>query len=73
MVHEQAIKIDKMMEGLRSKIAFMIHDAVIIDLADEDRYDLPDIMGTFSNTRFGHFKTNLTAGKDLGNMKGLKL
>ena len=48
MVHEQAIKIDKLLEKMKSKIAFMIHDAVIIDLCEDDRYDLPDLLESFS-------------------------
>jgi len=73
MVHEQAIKIDKLLDKMKSKIAFMIHDAVIIDLCEDDRYELPDLLETFSQTRFGKFKVNITAGQSLGSMKGLKL
>ena len=73
MVHEQAIRIDKMLEPFKTNIAFLIHDAVILDLAENDRYELPDILQAFSDTRLGKFKVNVMAGKSLGDMKGLKL
>ena len=65
MVHEQAIRIDKMLEPFKTNIAFLIHDAVILDLAENDRYELPDILQAFSDTRLGKFKVNVMAGKSL--------
>ena len=73
MVHEQAIRIDKMLQPFKTNIAFLIHDAVILDLAENDRYELPDILQAFSDTRLGKFKVNVMAGNSLGDMKGLKL
>ena len=58
---------------VKSNIAFLIHDAVIIDLADEDRYEILNMLDTFSNTRLGTFKVNTSIGKNLGEMKELKL
>jgi hypothetical protein len=73
MVHEQAYKVYELLKGRKSNIMFLIHDAVYIDLAEEDRYDLVNILDTFKKTRYDTFKVNVSAGKNLGAMKELKL
>lgn len=73
MVHEQAYKIYKLLKGRKSNISFLIHDAVYIDLDDEDRYEILNLLDTFKDTRYGSFKINISAGKNLGQMKELKL
>ena len=61
------------MKGKKSHIAFLIHDAVYIDLADEDRYELINLLDTFKQTRYNAFKVNVSAGRSLGDMRELKL
>jgi hypothetical protein len=73
MVHEQAYKVYELLKGRKSHIAFLIHDAVYIDLADEDRNELLNLLDTFRKTRYDMFKVNVSAGKNLGAMKELKL
>jgi|TARA_Y100000296_G_scaffold1623_1_gene1677 hypothetical protein len=73
MVHEQAYKVYKLLEGMKSNIAFLIHDAVYIDLAEDDRYEILNLLDTFKQTRYNMFKVNVSAGRNLGEMKELKL
>ena len=73
MVHEQAYKIYNILKGKKSHIAFLIHDAVYIDLAEEDRYELLKVLDIFKKTRYGIYKVNVSAGKTLGAMKELRL
>jgi len=73
MVHEQAYKLYKLLKGRKSYISFLIHDAVYIDLAEEDRYEVLNLLDTFRETRYGRVKVNVSAAKNLGEMKGLKL
>ena len=73
MVHEQAYKVYELLKGRKSHIAFLIHDAVYIDLADEDRNELLNLLDTFRKTRYDVFKVNVSAGRNLGEMKELKL
>jgi hypothetical protein len=73
MVHEQAYKVYELLKGKKSHIAFLIHDAVYIDLADEDRKELLNLLDTFKKTRYDMFKVNVSAGRNLGEMKDLKL
>jgi DNA polymerase I-like protein with 3'-5' exonuclease and polymerase domains len=72
MFLRQVLKVNKLLEGRKSKIAFMIHDSLIIDLAKEDRQLIGDIEKTFSETDFGAFKTNISAGKTFGEMRIIK-
>jgi hypothetical protein len=73
MVHEQAYKLYQILRNRRSYISFLIHDAVYIDLAEEDRYEILNLLDTFKKTRYNIFKVNVSAGKNLGEMKELKL
>ena len=73
MVHEQAYKVYELLKGRKSHIAFLIHDAVYIDLAEEDRYEILNLLDTFKQTRYNMFKVNVSAGRNLGEMKELKL
>jgi hypothetical protein len=73
MVHEQAYKVYKLLQNRKSKISFLIHDAVYIDLAEEDRYDILNWLHEFKTTRYGKFKVNASAGKNLAEMKDLRI
>tara|TARA_Y100000034_G_scaffold132528_1_gene195763 strand:+ start:892 stop:2091 length:1200 start_codon:yes stop_codon:yes gene_type:complete len=73
MVHEQAYKVYELLKGRKSHISFLIHDAVYIDLAEEDRYEILNLLDTFKKTRYSRFKVNVSAGKNLGEMKELRL
>jgi len=73
MVHEQAHKIYEFLKGRKSNISFLIHDAVYIDLAEEDRYEILNLLDIFRKTRYDRFKVNVSVGKNLGEMKELKL
>ena len=64
-----AMEIDKMLNNRRSFISFCIHDSLVIDFAKEDRDVIDDLIKSFSHTRFGEFKTNLSIGRDFGHMK----
>ena len=73
MVHEQAYKVYELLKGRKSHISFLIHDAVYVDLAEEDRYEILNLLDTFKKTRYDVFKVNVSAGRTLGEMKELKL
>ena len=64
----QAIKLWLMLRGKKSKIAFCIHDSLVIDYASEDKDMLADIVKVFSDTDLGKYKINVKYGKDFKNM-----
>jgi len=69
----RVIELDRFLRDTDSRVAFTLHDSVIIDLADRDRRLVPRMIEIFSDTELGKFKTNVSAGKDFGSMKRLKL
>lgn len=71
MVLRQAIKVDKMLEGKKSKIKMIIHDNIVIDVSKEDKELVKSIIDVYNNTEFGKFKTSVKIGKKLGEMKKL--
>jgi len=73
IVLEKAVAIDKMLEGRESFISHIIHDEVVIDLADEDKELTPEIKEVFSETLYGKYLVNLQAGKNYFDLKELKL
>ena len=64
-----AIKVNKLLQDKKSFISFCIHDSLVLDLSLEDRELLTNINKIFSSTRFGDIRTNLSIGKDFGQMK----
>lgn len=70
---EQVLKIDKMLEGRRSDVAFTIHDSLVIDFDLEDMEIVQGILGRFEETRFGKFKTNIAGGRNFGQMKEMDI
>ena len=68
----QALEVNKLLEGRKSFISFMIHDSLVIDFSEEDRGLISSIHKIFSRTRFGDFLATVKAGKNFGEMKELK-
>ena len=62
-------KISNFLRATRSHVAFVVHDSVIIDLHQDDRRMIPQLVEMFGDTKLGKFKTNCSIGKNLGNMK----
>ena len=69
LVLEQAVKLDLMLKGKKSKIAFIIHDSIVIDVSKEDFNNIKSMVECFGNTRLGKFQVNLSGGKSFGEMK----
>jgi hypothetical protein len=65
----QMIKVFNFLKGRKSFIAFTIHDNIVIDLAEEDKKDLKEIMKIYSSTDLGMFKVNVKAGNNYGEMR----
>ena len=66
---QQMVKVNKLLEGKNSFISFTIHDNIVIDLADEEKRFLPQMVEIFSDTECGKFLVNVKAGSSFGNMK----
>jgi len=69
LVLKQMIKVANLLKGKKSHIAFIIHDSVVIDFAEEDRNLISNIIETFKATEFGEYKVSVHAGENFGELK----
>jgi len=72
LFHRQTLKLNKKLTK-KTKIAFLIHDCLVLDLADEEKSELPELIEELSNTKFGKFPVNVKIGNNYGNMKKVKI
>ena len=72
---KQALKIEFLLrnQSFGSHIAFLIHDAIVLDMKKEDDNLLKSMVALMGSTNFGKFKVNIKRGKTLGSMKDIKL
>jgi hypothetical protein len=70
---DRAVELDKALEDTKSKVAFIVHDEVVLDIHEEDRYRIPELKEVFQNNKLGSFRVNVKAGKSYGELKELKL
>ena len=71
LVLEQAVKLDHLLKNKKSKIAFIVHDSIVVDVDKKDLNIIKSMVSCFSETRLGKFKVNLSGGKDFGNMRAV--
>ena len=70
---DRAVALDKALEDCKSKVAFIVHDEIVLDIHAEDRYKIPELKEVFQNTKLGKFRANIKAGKSYGVMKEIEL
>lgn len=68
----QMIKVADILKDTKSFIAFSLHDSVTIDITNEDKHLLPQIIEIFGDTDLGRYMVNVSAGADYGNMQKIK-
>ena len=73
VVLRRLIKVRERLRGLKSRVAFTLHDSIVIDLSNEDRRLIPELINHFGQNELGHFKVNVQVGRDFGKMKALNL
>jgi len=62
----------EMLENKKSEIRFLVHDSVLLDLSDEDKALLPEMIDKFSKTPLGKYKVGVSIGKSYGEMRKMK-
>ena len=73
IVLQNAYKIMKMLKDRKSKIAFTLHDSIIVDASKQDADILRDIKTQFEETPWGPFMSTCKIGKNFGTLKELAL
>jgi hypothetical protein len=68
---KQALKVDCLLRSASagSSVAFLIHDAIIIDMKKSDDSLIDAVCSLMSSTNFGKFKINISSGKTLGDLR----
>ena len=64
LVNDRAVALDKFLKDKKTFISHIVHDEVVLDMPDSERYLIPEIKKIFSQNSLAEFKTNLRAGKD---------
>ena len=70
---KQMVKIHDCLKDKQSFIAFSLHDSLVLDFSKEDLKNVPELVTMFSNTDLGQYLTNVSIGKNFGEMKKWKL
>ena len=71
IVVENSYNILNFLKNRKSKIAFTMHDSVILDVHPSETSLLKQIKGIFENTKWGNFLSNCKVGKNFGEMREL--
>lgn len=68
---KQALKINYLLNNKSSGsfLAFVIHDAIVLDMKNEDRHLLKYVKKIMGSTNFGEFMVNTKEGNNLGNLR----
>jgi hypothetical protein len=67
------LKVWDYLKDKKSKIAFSIHDSLVIDYDRSEYHLLPEIVDIFADTDFGKYKVNVSGGKSFGKMKEMSI
>lgn len=73
LFHRQILKMNKLLEGKKSFVSFLVHDCLVLDLAESEKDILVDLVRTLSDTQWGTFPVNVKIGANYGDMKKVKL
>lgn len=72
LVLSKAFKIVEKLKGKKSFVSFTLHDSIVIDYDDTERTTVEELIDIFSDTPFGNFKVNVSAGKSYGAMRRIE-
>jgi hypothetical protein len=73
IVIQNAYKIMKLLKKTKSRIAFTLHDSIIIDMDKKDASTLKEIKDQFEQTPWGAFKSTCKIGKTFGDLKDIEI
>jgi len=73
MFHRQIIKVDDYLRGKKSFVSFMVHDEFVLDVTNDEKNDIVEIIKILQSTPYGKFPVNVKAGKNYGELKKLNL
>ena len=66
---DRASAIQRYCKGLKTNVAFLVHDSIVLDVPLEEKERIKEIVQIFENTKLGKFKVNINVGRNLGELK----
>ena len=66
---DRANAIHRFCRNLKTNVAFLIHDSIILDVHATERDEIRKLIEIFSSTKLGQFPVNVSMGKTLGSMQ----
>ena len=72
-VNRQLVKLHDRVSNYRTRVAFTLHDSIILDIPNDERKLIPELINIFADTELGNFRVNVSAGKNFGDLKRLNL
>ena len=66
---DRASAIQRYCKGLKTNVAFLVHDSIVLDVPLSEKKRIKEIVEIFENTKLGKFKVNINVGKNLGELK----
>ena len=63
---DRACAVHRYCKGLKTNVAFLVHDSIVLDVPLEEKARIKEIVQIFENTKLGKFKVNVKVGKNLG-------
>lgn len=73
IVLQNAYEIMNLLKDKKSKVAFTMHDSVVLDFAKEDHGLVSEIKEIFETNIFGKFMSTVNIGKNFGNLKEIAI
>jgi DNA polymerase I-like protein with 3'-5' exonuclease and polymerase domains len=73
LVLDKAVEIDKFLQDKKSFVSHIVHDEIVLDMADDERELIVDIKKMFAENILGNYLVNLKAGKNYLDLEDLKL
>ena len=68
-----ALNINDKLQPVKSNVAFLLHDSIILDFSKEDKEILKELIEIFATTDLGKFRVNVSIGKTYGDMRRVEL
>jgi hypothetical protein len=73
LVNDRAVAIDEFLKDKKSFISHIVHDELVLDVSEDEKYLIPELKEMFSKNKLATYKTNLQAGKDYYSLGELNL
>ncbi len=73
LFHRQILKVYDYLQNKKSFVAFLIHDEFVLDINEDEKDEILNIINILQNTPYGIFPVSVKAGKNFGDMKKLNL